>query len=82
MTTRAVEKLILRVEEGLWNFVWFPGVEPTNHTAERALRHTVIWRRMSGGTDSESGSWFVERILTAVVTFGRASKSACPIRGG
>ena len=28
---------ILRVEEGLWNFVWFPGVEPTNNAAERRL---------------------------------------------
>jgi transposase len=59
---------ILRVEEGLWNFVWFPGVEPTNNAAERALRHAVIWRRISGGTASESGSRFVERMLTVVAT--------------
>jgi transposase len=59
---------ILRVEEGLWNFVWFPGVEPTNNVAERALRHAVIWRRISGGTASESGSRFVERMLTVVAT--------------
>ena len=59
---------ILRVEEGLWNFVWFPGVEPTNNAPERALRHAVIWRRISGGTDSESGSRFVERMLTVVAT--------------
>ena len=59
---------ILRVEEGLWNFVWFPGVEPTNNVAERALRHAVIWRRTSGGTASESGSRFVERMLTVVAT--------------
>ena len=59
---------ILRVEEGLWNFVWFPGVEPTNNAAERALRHAVIWRRISGGTASESGSRFVERMLTTVAT--------------
>jgi transposase len=45
-----------------------PGVEPTNHTAERALRHAVIWRRISGGTASESGSRFVERMLTVVAT--------------
>ena len=34
-------------------------VEPTNNVAERALRHAVIWRRISGGTDSarEAGSW-------------------------
>jgi transposase len=59
---------ILRVEEGLWNFVWFPGVEPTNNAPERALRHAVIWRRISGGTDSASGSRFVERMLTVVAT--------------
>ncbi len=59
---------ILRVEEGLWNFVWFPGVEPTNNAAERALRHAVIWRRISGGTDSARGSRFVERMLSVVAT--------------
>ena len=33
-----------------------------------AMRHAVIWRRISGGTDSERGSRFVERMLTAVAT--------------
>ena len=56
------------MEEGLWNFARFPGVEPTNNAAERALRHAVIWRRISGGTDSEAGSRFVERMLTVVAT--------------
>jgi len=67
-TTAGTCAEILRVEEGLWNFVWFPGVEPTNNAAERALRHAVIWRRISGGTASESGSRFVERMLTVVAT--------------
>ena len=44
------------------------GVEPTNNAAERALRHAVIWRRISGGTDSEVGSRFVERMLSVVAT--------------
>jgi transposase len=56
------------VEEGLRNFVWFPGVEPTNHAAERAVRHAVIWRRISGGADSKAGSRFVERMLTVGTT--------------
>jgi transposase len=43
-------------------------VEPTNNDAERALRHGVIYRELSGGTDSESGSRFVERLLTVVAT--------------
>jgi transposase len=67
-TTAGTCAEILRVEEGLWSFVWFPGVEPTNNAAERALRHAVIWRRISGGTDSAQGSRFVERMLTVVAT--------------
>jgi transposase len=59
---------ILKVEEGLWTFVRVEGIEPTNNASERALRHAVIWRRISGGTDSIDGSRFVERMLTVVAT--------------
>jgi transposase len=51
-------------ESKLWAFVWQEGVEPTNNAAERALRHAVLWRKGSGGTDSRRGSRFVERILS------------------
>src|SRR5215831_8577361 len=51
-------------EPKLWTFVWQEGVEPTNNAAERALRHAVLWRKGSGGTDSSRGSRFVERILS------------------
>jgi transposase len=59
---------ILKVEEGLWTFARVKGIEPTNNAVERALRHAVIWRRISGGTDSAAGSRFVERMLTVVAT--------------
>ena len=59
---------LLKREAALWTFVWEPGVEPTNNSAERPLRRAVLWRRRSFGTQSESGSQFVERILTAVTT--------------
>ena len=59
---------ILRVEGSLWTFARASGVSPTNNAAERAERHAVIWRRISGGTDSAQGSRFVERILTVVAT--------------
>jgi transposase len=59
---------LLRLWECLWTFTRVAGVEPTNNAAERALRHAVIWRKTSYGTDSEPGSRYVERILTAVVT--------------
>jgi transposase len=51
-------------EARLWTFVWQEGIEPTNNAAERALRHAVLWRKGSGGTDSRRGSRFVERILS------------------
>src|SRR5262249_37141651 len=59
---------ILRVEESLWTFARVAGVAPTNNAAERAERHAVIWRRISGGTDSVRGSRFVERMLTVGAT--------------
>jgi hypothetical protein len=51
-----------------WNFVWVAGVEPTNNAPERALRHAGIWRRISGGADSEAGSRFLARMLSVVAT--------------
>jgi transposase len=59
---------VLAVEESLWTFTRQPGVEPTNNAAERAVRHAVCWRKTSYGTDSESGSRFVERVLTVVAS--------------
>lgn len=44
------------------------GVAPTNNLAERDLRHAVLWRKTNFGTQSESGSRYVERILATVTT--------------
>jgi transposase len=66
--TRGTCAEIRRVEESLWTFARVAGVPLTNNTAERAERHAVIWRRISGGTDSAQGSRFVERMLTVVAT--------------
>lgn len=59
---------ILTLEPALWTFVDVLGVEPTNNRAERAIRPAVLWRKGSFGNDSERGSRFTERILTAVAT--------------
>ena len=59
---------ILKVEKGLWAFARVNGIKPTNNAVERALRHAVIWRRISGSTDTLDGSRFVERMLTVVAT--------------
>ena len=66
--TQGTCRNLLKREAALWTFVWETGVEPTNNCAERPLRRAVLWRRRSFGTQSEAGSQFVERILTAVTT--------------
>jgi len=66
--TRRTCRNILKLEVALWTFVRVEGVEPTNNSAERGLRRAVLWRRRSFGTQSEDGSHFVERVLTAVTT--------------
>jgi transposase len=59
---------ILELEPALWTFASVEGVEPTNNAAEHRIRHGVMWRKTSFGTDSPNGSRFVERILTVVTT--------------
>jgi transposase len=54
--------------EWLWTFVRVDGIEPTNNASERALRHAVIWRKLSFGTQSNGGSRFVETMLTTIET--------------
>ena len=57
-----------RGRDNLWTFVDVEGVGPTNNEAERALRHAVIWRKLSFGTQSDAGSRFVETMLTVIET--------------
>ncbi len=52
----------------LWTFLRHEGVEPTNNAGERSLRHAVIWRKLSFGTQSVGGSRFVETMLTVIET--------------
>jgi transposase len=52
----------------LWTFLHHEGVEPTNNAGERSLRHAVIWRKLSFGTQSAGGSRFVERMLSVIET--------------
>ncbi len=62
--TRSKCRSILKYREALWRFVEHDGIEPTNNRAERALRHGVLYRKVSLGTQSSKGSRFVERMLT------------------
>lgn len=66
--TEGMCEMILKVKSALWTFVRVEGVEPTNNTAERTLRHAVLYRKGCFGTHSEAGSRFVERVFTVVAT--------------
>jgi transposase len=59
---------LLSKYDSLWTFKDKPNVKPTNNDAERALRHGVIWKHLSFGTQSDGGSRFVETMLTIVET--------------
>jgi transposase len=68
-------KELWEYRERLWVFVDEEGVEPTNNAAEQALRQAVIWRKLSFGTKSASGSRFVERMLTVIETCRRQKRN-------
>src|SRR5688500_2388033 len=69
---------VLGVWSALWTFVTVEGVELTNNAAERALRRVVLWRKGCCGTDSETGSRFVERILIVTTTCRQQQRPALP----
>jgi len=50
--------------DALWTFVDVPNanIDPTNNTAERAMRHPVLQRRLQGGTQSDRGNRWIERM--------------------
>ncbi len=55
---------LLDLWPALWNFTEIAGVDPTNNRAERALRFAVLLRKRSGGTRTDHGDRFIERMLT------------------
>lgn len=61
--------------DNLWTFLADPNVEPTNNSAERSLRHGVIWRKLSFGTQSERGDRYVETMLTIIETCRQQKRS-------
>lgn len=67
---------LLRHPEHLWTFTRIEGIEPTNNSAEQALRPAVIYRKLSFGTQSASGSRYLERILTVSETCRQQRRNA------
>ena len=55
---------ILQEADGLCTFLEIVGIEPTNNAAERALRQSVIQRKISHGVQSRQGAICLSRLLT------------------
>ena len=66
-TAATCRELLMR-EAALWTFVRVEGIEPTNNSAERHLRHAVLWRKVSYGTQSTRGTRFVASMLTVLAS--------------
>ena len=72
-------KLVRHLEaemDSLFTFLLEEGVEPTNNFGERMLRHAVLWRKRSQGTNSEKGNRWVERIVSLRQTCRLHGKSS------
>jgi len=59
---------LLKHFEKFFAFLRNEGVEPTNNSAERALRCAVQWRKISFGSRSAQGEIAVARLLTVTRT--------------
>lgn len=57
-----------KAAETYFRFLTDPTVEPTNNGSERAIRHTVIDRRITQGTRGDAGMRWCERIWTTIAT--------------
>jgi transposase len=66
--SRGLARNLLKVWPALWTFSNKRGVNPTNNHAERGLRGAVIYRKLSLGSQSETGEHRIERLLSASTT--------------
>jgi len=66
--TRGMARNLLKLWPARWTFADHRGIEPTNNHAERALRGSVIYRKLSLGTQSNDGERRIERLLSVHTT--------------
>jgi len=61
--------------ESYFTFITEPGVDPTNNSAEQAIRFVVIDRRITQGTRGTNGQRWSERIWTTMATCAAQGRS-------
>ena len=65
---RKFAQKLLTEKDRLFLFVTNPDVDATNNAAERALRHSVIARKISGGNKSEKGARVYQNLISVIQT--------------
>jgi transposase len=76
--SRAAANLAARMEkfgESYFRFITTPGVQPTNNSAEQAIRFVVIDRHITQGTRGDKGQRWCERIWTVIATCAQQGRS-------
>jgi transposase len=63
---RGMARNLLKAWPALWAFANHDGVQPTNNHAERGLRSAVIYRKLSLGSQPETGERRIARLLSAL----------------
>ena len=71
-----IAKRLRKYETEYFEFIQTPGVEPTNNSAEQAIRFVTIDRHITQGTRSEKGQRWCERIWTILATCSMQGRSA------
>lgn len=66
---------LLKLWPAMWIFVDRPEVEPTNNTAEQALRGIVLKRKISGPTRSRRGDDFIAHGFSALESCRRQGRN-------
>jgi len=67
-----VRRLAAKIRNGMdywFTFLVVPGVEPTNNRAERALRESVVQRRIMGCFRNGKGTKIYETVMTVLATW-------------
>lgn len=72
-------RALVRQLDNLWVYLEHNAVDPTNNLAERLLRFLVIRRKVTGGTQSEKGNRWMERIASLRETCRLQGRRSYPI---
>jgi transposase len=73
-----LKKLVVKIRNGFdhwFTFIITPGVEPTNNRAERALRESVVQRKIIGTLRNEKGTHIYEVIMSVLATWKQQGKN-------